>query len=157
MLDPMHPVREANRLDALKLIPKIPAVIPGSNKRTCPENLRWLMERVISEIDTFPLDKMGRWIGFVQGVLALSNNLDVDDTRNESREIYHQAYIATGQAVPRTMEMGDGVTKEKIMAQVQLDKLAFAALSPEKQAQLTKQVEFLRRPSHTNFSDPEVL
>jgi hypothetical protein len=49
------------------------------------------------------------------------------------------------------------ITKKDIEEQVERDKIAFAALSPDMQEHLTKQVEFLRRPSHMNFSDPEAL
>ena len=100
-------VRESNRVTALELLPRIPESIPGSNKRTCPENLRWLLNRVIAEIDTFPLDKIGRWIGFVQGVLAVTDNLDVDEERDRTRHRMQEAYRATGQTVPETMEMPD--------------------------------------------------
>jgi hypothetical protein len=101
------PVRESNKTTALDLIPLIPEHIEGSTERTCPTNLHWMMERVIREIDTFPLDKMGRWIGFVQGVLALSGNLDVDAERERTRARFHAAYKATGQEVPPTMQLGD--------------------------------------------------
>jgi hypothetical protein len=87
------------------LLTRIPAVITGSNARTCPENLRWLLNRVIEKIDTYPLDKIGRWIGFVQGVLAMSDNLDVDAERDRTRARMQAAYLATGQEVPETAEM----------------------------------------------------
>jgi hypothetical protein len=100
-------VRESNRVTAIELLPLIPDHIPGSTKRTSPENLRWLLNRVIEQIDVFPLDKIGRWVGFVQGVLALSGNMDVDAERERTRDRMQDAYKATGQIVPITMEMPD--------------------------------------------------
>lgn len=100
-------VRESNRVTALELLPLIPEEIPGSDNRTCPANLRWLLNRVIEEINTFPLDKIGRWIGFVQGVLAMSGDLDVDEERDRTRARMQAAYAATGQVVPATMQMPD--------------------------------------------------
>lgn len=97
-------VREGNRVTALELLPLIPEHIEGSNERTCPENLRWMLNRIMDNIDTFPLDKIGRWIGFVQGVLALSGNLDVDEERNRTRARYQQAYRDTGQVIPQTLQ-----------------------------------------------------
>lgn len=97
-------VRESNRVTALELLPRIPDTIEGSNERTSPDNLRWLLNRVVENIDTFPLDKMGRWIGFVQGVLALSGNMNVDEERDRTRQRMQDAYRATGQIVPPTME-----------------------------------------------------
>ncbi len=97
-------VREANLTTALELLPLVPDRIEGSNERTCPENLRWMLHRVMDEINVFPLDKIGRWIGFVQGVLALSGNLDVDEERNRTRGRYQQAYHETGQVIPQTLQ-----------------------------------------------------
>lgn len=101
------PVRLAHRDTILDLFALIPETIPGSNERTSPENLRWMLHRCLEELDTFPVDKMGRWVGFVQGVLALSGHLDVDEERNRTRGRFHAAYEATGQVIPPTMQLGD--------------------------------------------------
>ena len=97
------PIREAHVDTIHELIPLIPETIPGSTLRTSPENLRWMLDRCLDEILTLPIDKIGRWVGFVQGVLALSGNLDVDEERNRSRERFHKAYTATGQEIPETI------------------------------------------------------
>lgn len=94
------PIREAHMDTILGLIPKIPKTIAGSTLRTSPENLRWMLDRCVDEITTFPIDKMGRWVGFVQGVLALSGNLDVDEERDRTRHFFHKAYIETDQEIP---------------------------------------------------------
>jgi hypothetical protein len=101
------PVRIAHKETILDLFPLIPDTIPGSNERTSPENLRWMLHRCLDELLTFPVDKLGRWVGFVQGVLALSSNLDVDAERDRTRGRFHAAYEATGQVIPKTMQLGD--------------------------------------------------
>ena len=101
------PVRIAHRDTIMDLFALIPEEIPGSNERTSPENLRWMLHRCLDELTTFPVDKLGRWVGFVQGVLALSGNLDVDQERDRTRGRFHAAYEATGQVIPATMQLGD--------------------------------------------------
>lgn len=41
---------------------------------------------------TYPLDKMHRWLGFVQGVLAAKGAIRVDDERAYTRPIFHKLY-----------------------------------------------------------------
>ena len=106
MIDDL-PVRMAHKDTILELIPLIPNVIPGSGLRTSPTNLRWMLQRCLDEILTFPVDKLGRWVGFVQGVLALSGFMDVDEERNRTRDRFHNAYLSTGQVIPETMQIED--------------------------------------------------
>lgn len=96
------PVREAHMDEIHDLARMIPPHIENSTDRTSSENLFWMISRLVREIQTFPVDKQGRWIGFIHGVLALSGHLDVDEVRNRSRGRYHKAYIATGQVIPET-------------------------------------------------------
>jgi len=49
------------------------------------------------------------------------------------------------------------ISKEDLLAQVERDRLAFEALPESEQKRLTREVELLRRPTHTNYSDPEAL
>lgn len=102
------PIREAHSQEIQDLYFSIPKHIEGSTERTSPANLEWMLWRLADEIDTFPVDKQGRWIGFVQGVLALSGHIDVDEVRNRSRSRYHTAYLATGQVIPKTKNLEDG-------------------------------------------------
>ena len=88
----------------MELLPAIPQVIPGGTDKTSAENLSWMLRRLLRESDTFPVDKTGRWIGFVHGVLALARLLDVDAVRERSRPRFQRAYRLTGQVVPKTLE-----------------------------------------------------
>ena len=98
-------VRQANLETAKELLDVIPGMILGGSGKTSAGHLRSLMEQVIKEINTFPVDKTGRWIGYVQGILAFSRILDVDAERDKTRERYHQAYKATGQTIPKTINI----------------------------------------------------
>ena len=103
-----QPVRDAQYAEAMDLLPMIPMEIPGSGRFTGPENLAWLLLRCMRERDTFPVDKTGRWIGFVHGVLAMADFLDVNEVRERTRDRFHAAYLATGQIIPETLERPSG-------------------------------------------------
>lgn len=46
---------------------------------------------------SYPFDKMCRWLGFVQGVLATQGIILVQDERDYTRPIFHRLY---GREVP---------------------------------------------------------
>jgi len=50
-------------------------------------NLIWLCEKAIEE--DLPVDKMNRWLGFVQGCLAMRGIIDVDEERDYSRQLFN--------------------------------------------------------------------
>lgn len=110
-----YAIREAHVDTIHGLIPLIPNVIEGCTDKTSPENLRWMLDRCLDEILTLPVDKIGRWVGFVQGVLALSGNLDVDEERNRTRPFFHKAYQATNQDIPKTMEMKEERVETRVV------------------------------------------
>ena len=96
------PVREAQRDIIPGLLSQIPDQIEGAEEETKPDNLRWMLTQVADEINVFPVDKQGRWIGFVQGVLALAKCLSVSKERDRTRPFFQKAYRQTGQAIPET-------------------------------------------------------
>jgi hypothetical protein len=57
-------------------------------------HLRWMCGEVLRNIKTMPVDKMGRWVGFIQGVMACNGLLDVDAERERTRPIFTAAYSA---------------------------------------------------------------
>jgi len=44
--------------------------------------------RAIENAHTMPLDKLGRWTGFIQGVMAARGWLDVQTERNHTRPLF---------------------------------------------------------------------
>lgn len=70
---------------------------PGENPRTGAAHLRWMCRTARDNAAFWPVDKTGRWLGFVQGVLAARGLLDVDTERDRTRPMFHAAY---GRAVP---------------------------------------------------------
>lgn len=58
------------------------------------EHLIWMLGECLLQIRTMPIDKMSRWVGFVQGVMVMNGVLDVDEERACTRPIFHKAYAA---------------------------------------------------------------
>ena len=74
-------------------------------KEVTLENLIWMCQTIMANIDSYPVDKQGRWIGFVQGVLACKGILSVANERDRTRPFFHEAYAKTDQVVPPTLNM----------------------------------------------------
>lgn len=51
-----------------------------------------LCTEAIQHGHTYPADKMHRWLGFVQGVLAARGAISVDEERSYTRPIFHELY-----------------------------------------------------------------
>jgi len=70
------------------------------DSRLSLENLLWICRQGEREADILPLDKISRWLGFVQGCLAMRGLIQVDEERDVSRPIFHKAYREAGITVP---------------------------------------------------------
>lgn len=77
---------------------------PFSDPRTALANVRWMCAEIVAKGRSLPVDKVSRWLGFVQGVLACKGLIDCDAERDVSRPLFHAAYAASGQAAPPTLE-----------------------------------------------------
>lgn len=51
--------------------------------------------------DTYPFDKMNRWLGFIQGVLAMRGIISVDEEREFTRPLFHSLHSGTIRSYPR--------------------------------------------------------
>lgn len=81
---------------------------PVGGERTSLENLRWMCREGAAKAHELPLDKIARWLGFVQGCLATRGLVDVDEERDVSRPLFHAAYAGSGTDVPPTLERPKG-------------------------------------------------
>lgn len=54
-----------------------------------------LCEQAIAHHERYPFDKLNRWLGFVQGVLAVTGLIDVDEEREFSRPLLHAFHSQT--------------------------------------------------------------
>ena len=63
-----------------------------------------MCEHVIND-DTMLEDKESRWLGFVQGILYIYDLIDVDQERDVSRPLFHEAYEAMGIDKPKSISL----------------------------------------------------
>lgn len=69
-------------------------------------NLIWICARGAEMRDELPLDKLSRWLGFVQGCLLMRGIIDTDEERDHSRPLFHAAYRSDGIHIPAKEERG---------------------------------------------------
>ena len=87
------------------LIIMVPAHHEEGDAKTSWQNLRWMLTTAGDNVNLWPVDKTSRWIGFVQGVLAVRDILDVDSERDRTRPLFHEAYAAMSLPIPKTQNM----------------------------------------------------
>lgn len=68
---------------------------------TLNEELEILSRKAIEEINNYPIDKLSRWLGFIQGYIIFTNQSTVDIERNFSRPLFHKAYEYEGLFIPK--------------------------------------------------------
>lgn len=73
----------------------------GQQQEVSGINLRWMAFHIL-ENKHLPIDKISRWLGFMQGVLAVRGLLSVKKERDATRSIFHRAYKAMGFALPKS-------------------------------------------------------
>ena len=79
------------------LIAKNADKLSGLPNKCDGNHLLRLCKEAIENAHEYPFDKMCRWMGFVQGVLAVQGIIDVDKERDYTRPLFHALY---GREVP---------------------------------------------------------
>ena len=72
------------------------------NQFELSEELQRLSLKALEEIHTYPLDKLSRWLGFIQGYVVFTNQTTVEIERNFSRHLSHNAYKYENIKIPPT-------------------------------------------------------
>ena len=62
------------------------------NQFQLSEDLKRLSHKAIKEIENYPIDKLSRWLGFVQAYVIFTNQTTVEIERDFSRPLFHNAY-----------------------------------------------------------------
>lgn len=71
---------------------------------TSIDHLRWMANHSLSHLLEWPVDKISRWIGYIQGVMTASNIMDPIEERDRTRPFFHEAYTAMNISIPKTTE-----------------------------------------------------
>jgi hypothetical protein len=82
----------------------------GEQKEVSAENLSWMARHILANRE-LPSDKISRWLGFIQGVLAVRGRLSVAAERDATRGIFHRAYSILRIAKPVSASMAQIATK----------------------------------------------
>lgn len=69
------------------------------------EHLIELIDIAVSKGNTFPTDKLNRWLGFVQAIVIFNNLTSVQEERDYSRPWFHAAYQNEGIDIPETIDL----------------------------------------------------
>ncbi len=76
----------------LAVIESNPGVLSKTHLRCDEHSLKGLCREAIDHTSKYPFDKLNRWIGFVQGVLACQGLIQVDQERNFTRPLLHSLH-----------------------------------------------------------------
>jgi|AntRauTorcE11898_2_1112593.scaffolds.fasta_scaffold30140_1 hypothetical protein len=68
----------------------------GEDPRLSQDNLAWMCAEGARLAGDMPDDKASRWLGFIQGCLAMRRLIDVDAERDITRPLFHAAARARG-------------------------------------------------------------
>lgn len=74
----------------------------SEDPHTSIENIKWMCEEASKNIYSFPIDKLNRWLGFVQGCLTIYKIITVQEERDYSRKLFHEAYKLENIDIPET-------------------------------------------------------
>jgi hypothetical protein len=64
-----------------------PVAAVYNHDKTDTPHLRWMIDEIRTNKD-MPLDKIARWVGFIQGVMVMREMITVDGERNRTRGIF---------------------------------------------------------------------
>jgi len=71
-----------------------------------PKNeIEGLIQEGIDRAYELPVDKLNRWLGYVQHYLISNGLLSINGERDFSRPLYHEAYLNEGLEIPTTIEI----------------------------------------------------
>jgi hypothetical protein len=80
----------------------------AEQKEVSADNLSWMARHILANRE-LPSDKISRWLGFIQGVLAVRGRLSVAAERDATRGIFHRAYSILRIAKPVSASMAQKI------------------------------------------------
>jgi hypothetical protein len=87
-----------------ELAQKHAAKLDGLPAKCQSASLISLCNEAIANGKDYPFDKMNRWLGFAQGVLATTGIIDVDAEREFTRPLLHQLHLEPVKSWPRKQD-----------------------------------------------------
>lgn len=65
----------------------------------------WMLDQMRENADIWPVDKLNRWVGYVQAVLMFHGLTTVEEERKRTRPIFHAYYHREGIIPPTPVNM----------------------------------------------------
>jgi len=69
------------------------------------EGSRQLCQKAIEEYNGLPIDKLSRWLGYIQGVIIERNLTTIQTERDFSRPLFHKAYKNENIKIPKSIDI----------------------------------------------------
>jgi hypothetical protein len=66
---------------------------PTNTEDFSPGNAHWMCDTALTNLYSFPVDKLNRWLGFVQGCLISWKMTTVNEQREWTRPFFKEHYI----------------------------------------------------------------
>jgi len=85
-----------------KMIEQSANLITPSADELSLENCLWMAKRAKLHIDVWPIDKLNRWVGFIQACVVMHGMTTVGIERDITRPLFHSVYTKQGIAIPDT-------------------------------------------------------
>ena len=82
------------------------------NEFKLEHDLKLLTEKGILEKDNYPIDKLNRWLGYIQAHVIISGQTTVEQERTFSRPLFHKAYVNEGINIPKPFTTKNSLIKE---------------------------------------------
>lgn len=112
VVDPRHAATVAvveGLLPAIEAL-RVSPLDKRGQRETWADNLLWMTKEIAAHPE-WPIDKPSRWVGFIQGVLAVLGFMSVAEERNRTRSFFHRAYDLLGFRRPKTRSIDDEAGK----------------------------------------------
>lgn len=105
----MSPLHETNLILFQRYLKILQRIEPNTREDdpTGIQHLRKMCEMAIRHPEMY-IDKHSRWLGYVQGILVMRGHVRVDEERDFSRPLYHEAYRRMGLPRPKIIEVFHG-------------------------------------------------
>lgn len=66
--------------------------------------LRNMISTMEDNVYDWNIDKLNRWLGFIQGVLFMDGLIDIDEERDFTRPLFHAYYANNGIPIPPSVD-----------------------------------------------------
>lgn len=68
-----------------------------------------LINKAIEMIDIYPIDKLSRWLGYAQSIYVLQGFTTVNEERDFSRVLFHEAYLNENIKIPESFGINTNI------------------------------------------------